>query len=160
MSETDMRGRFVLARALAHTVAERDSLARDLLAERAAHRRTALHLLQMEHMLDQARGEVGGTTARDLRARMTQAEQRADAAERAAEHLRAQLASRRGPDVLGATQELLAEFGGLHRMREHFRALAAVSAGATKQGALRALDALGRIERAQEAAAVAVGGGR
>ena len=160
MHETSIRGRLILTRALAHTVAERDVLARDLLAERAAHRRTALDLLQVECMLDQVRGEVGGTTARDLRARVAQAEGRAEEAERAAEHLRAQLASRRGPDVLGATQELLAEFGGLRRMRAILKAQIAESTGRAKQGTLRALDALERIERAQEAAAMSAGGGR
>lgn len=150
----------MLARALAHTVAERDSLARDLLAERAAHRRTVITLGQVEHMLDHARREVGGTTARDLRVRVAQAEGRAEEAERAAEHLRAQLASRSGPDVLGVTQDLLAAFGGMRRMRAILKAQIAESTGRTKQGSLRALDALGRIERAQEAAAVTVGGGR
>ena len=160
MPEMNMKGRLVLARALAHTVAERDALARDMLAERAAHRRTAIRLLRAENLLDLARSEVGGTTARDLRARLAQAEDRAEEAERAAEHLRAQLASRSGPDVLGATQDLLAAFGGLQRMRSILKTQVATSTGRTKQSTLRALDALGRIERAQEAAAVAVGGGR
>lgn len=89
-----MTARSFLARALAHTVAERDEARQLLQAERAAHRRTAELLREAGRgVVDHHAPPVVNLRARCLRQRLAAAEARTLEAESAAENLRQQLAA-------------------------------------------------------------------